>query len=226
MPNGSLFSDEGASSSAQDSASAAKKSFPDSPPSAAQPCVADPGKKKKGPKKCTIAEAKAKLDACDGGTGVYAKAKTENGGKDIVFKAGKSGFTDMSTGEITLDKNLSCCNLIQQMSMELNNLSNRPDFQSSFANCKSGDLSRVDFIKAIESREYDGVTNTIKAFDACKKKWGCTKSRYEWARSAKNFESYYKRLANSHKEGYGKWWKSACKVAYEKKHPPAKKKSP
>ena len=80
---------------------------------------------------------------------------------------------------------------------------------------------RTDNIKETERIEYrSGAKNILQAFDACKENWCCQTSQKEWARSATDFDDYYDNyLSDEHKEHYGQWWASACKEAYEKKHP-------
>lgn len=163
------------------------------------------------------------LKKCDGGTGVYEKAKAANSGKDPTIKmgaAGTGGQVDTGKGEITLDKSLDKCTATQILIQELSNLSHKKDFDDATSKALSGDLSRDEFIRAYEKAEYDGVKNVINAFDSCKDTWGCKTCEKEWARSAKNFDDYYNNyLSSSHKENYGQWWDANCKGAYDAKHP-------
>jgi len=161
------------------------------------------------------------LEKCDGGTDIYAKAKAANGGKDPVIKPGDGGQVDLSKGEITLDKDNDTCLATQQLIQELSNLSRKADFEKLDNDALAGDVSRGDYIKETERIEYEsGVKNILQAFDACKETWCCQTSQKEWARSATGFDDYYDNyLSDEHKEHYGQWWDSACKEAYEKKHP-------
>lgn len=183
----------------------------------------DPKKKPAPPAGWTPAELKANIDTCDGGTGIYAKAKAANGGKDPVVKKGTAstgGQVDLSTGEITLDPGQDKCTATQVQIQELTNLSHKADFEKATKEAAAGDLSREGFIKAYEKIEYDGVQNVIKAFDSCKDKWGCKTCEKEWARKYKTFDDYYdKALSNDHKEYYGKFWDTNYKAAYKAKHP-------
>jgi hypothetical protein len=159
------------------------------------------------------------LDGCDGGLGIWAKAKKANKDKDPKVTLGGGGWTEMSTGEITLDKTLDKCFATQQLIQELSNLSRKADFDSLDGKALAGDVSREDYIKVNERIEYEtGVKNVLTGFDACNKTWGCQTARMEWARKAKDFDDYYKNfLSGAHKEHYGKWWDRQCKAAYDKK---------
>ncbi len=168
----------------------------------------------------TADDLKKMLKACDGGLGIWEKAKKANNDKDPTIVAGTGEWVDLSTGEITLDKSKNKCIAGQVLIQELSNLSRKADFNKATASALAGDLSRTDFIKEYERIEYDhGVKNVITAFDACKDIWGCKTGEKEWARKAKNFQDYYDNyLSMSHKENYGKWWDKNCKAAYDKKH--------
>jgi hypothetical protein len=127
---------------------------------------------------------------------------------------------DTTKGEITLDAGQDCCFATQVLIQELTNLSHKEDFNKARGDAQAGDLSREGYIRANEEPEYDGVKNVIKAFDACKEKWGCTTCEKEWARKYKTFDDYYdKALSNTHKEYYGGFWDAHYKAAYENKHP-------
>lgn len=169
----------------------------------------------------TVDDLKNDLNNCDGGTGIYGKAKAANGGKDPVIEPGAGGQVDLATGEITLTRTNDKCFATQQLIQELSNLSRKADFNKTDSDALAGDLSREKYIRQTERIEYDhGVKNILKAFDACKDKWGCTTCQKEWARSATDFNDYYANyLSTSHKEHYGTWWDSACKSAFERKHP-------
>jgi hypothetical protein len=183
---------------------AAKKAPP------ADPCVP-----------CTL------LKKCDGGTGIMAAATAANGGKAPTIKIGKpsSGFdaeTDTTTGTITIKK-MDPCSEVDKLIIELSNLSHKADFAKINSDVAAGKLSRDEYIKGNEKLEYDGVKTALKAFDKCSKTWGCKTSSFEWARSAKDFNDYFKSfLGNNHKEHYGKFWDSNYKPAYDKAHPPKK----
>ncbi|HIH44490.1 MAG TPA: DUF4157 domain-containing protein [Candidatus Methanoperedenaceae archaeon] len=180
------------------------------------------GGKAKTPPPWTVDDLKKMLDACDGGLGIWAKAKKANKDKDPVVKAGKTrsgGFTSQDT--ITLEETSDRCNAAQVLIQELSNMSRAKDFDKLSSDARAGDLARDAFIKGFEKIEYEtGVKNVLTAFDACKDIWKCKTAEKEWARKAKDFEDYFKNfLSNVHKEGYGKWWDDNCKAAYDKKHP-------
>lgn len=191
----------------------------DAPGQTIQRDKGDGGKAKAAPA-WTADDLKKMLDTCDGGLGLWAKAKKANNDKDPKIVLGTGGATDLSKGEIVLDQTLDKCNAVQQLIQELSNLSRKADLETIIASARAGDLSRDEFIKGIEKIEYEtGVKNSLTAFDACKDKWPCTTSRKEWARKAKDFDDYFKNfLSDTHKEHYGKWWDDNCKAAYDKKH--------
>ena len=166
-------------------------------------------------------DLKKLLDACDGGVGIWAKAKKANKGKDPEVTRGQRSFTDSLTGKITLDKTVDKCQSVQALIHELSNLSSKADVDKIEVSATAGDLSRDEFIKGIEKIEYDfGVKNVLTAYNACKDKWLCRTSIMEFASKAKNFEDYFKNLLlPAHKEGYGEQWDDRFKKAYEKKHP-------
>jgi hypothetical protein len=178
------------------------------------------GDKTKASPNWTVDELKKMLDTCDGGLGIWEKAKKANKDNDPTIVPGAGGWTITSTGEITLDKTQDKCFAVQQLIQELSNLSRKADFEQLDASALAGDVSRADYIKRTEKIEYEtGVKNVLTAFDACKDKWPCTTTPKEWARKAKDFDEYFDKLLNdTHKEGYGKWWDDNCKAAYDRKH--------
>jgi hypothetical protein len=161
------------------------------------------------------------LKKCDGGTGIYEKAKAANGGKDPTIKLGSGGWVDLGKGEITLKKDYDTCFTTQQLIQELSNLSQKAAFDKVDSDALAGNMNREKYIRETERIEYEhGVKNIIKAFDSCKDTWGCNTCQKEWARPAKNFDDYYNRLLNDeHKENYGQWWDVNCKGAYDAKRP-------
>jgi hypothetical protein len=169
----------------------------------------------------TVAELKKMLTDCDGGLGIWAKAKKANKDKDPIVTPGAGGATDPATGNITLDETKDRCFAVQQLIQELSNLSRMADFNKIFDSAAAGDLSREDFIRRIEKIEYEtGVMNVLTTFDACKDKWPCTTTPKEWARKAKDFDDYFSKfLSDVHKEHYGTFWDSNYKPAYDRKHP-------
>ena len=169
-----------------------------------------------------------KVKACDGG--IYAEAKKANGGKDVKIVSGSpvggfGGHADTAKGEVVIGPNPDTCSRAQTLLFELNNIANGPNYNKIEKKAVAGDLNREQYIRANEEIEYNGLMKVMKAYDSCKKKWCCEKSpcRYEWMRSAKNFNNYYNNfLATSHKEYYGKVWDKDYKAIYEKKHPAKK----
>ena len=172
----------------------------------------------------TVDDLKAMLQQCDGGLGVWDSAKRANGGTDpVVNVAPNGGFVDANNNEITIDQALDKCNAVQQLIQELSNLSRMAELKATHASARAGDLSRDEFIRAIELIEYEtGVKNDLVAFDACKDIWVCPVARKEWARGVRDFEDYFQNyLSAEHKGNYGTWWDDNCKSAYETKHPAA-----
>jgi len=169
----------------------------------------------------TVDELKKMLDTCDGGLGIWAKAKKANHDKDPTVIPGAGGETDPATGIITIDQSKDKCFAVQQLVQELSNLSRKGSFDALDTSALAGNVNRADYIKKTELIEYEsGVKNVLTAFDACKDKWPCKTSPKEWARAAKDFDEYFnKLLSDEHKEGYGTWWDTNCKAAYDKKHP-------
>jgi hypothetical protein len=168
-------------------------------------------------------DLKKLLDACDGGVGIWAKAKKANKGKDPQIKPRdvRVPHTDSLTGEITLDRTVDKCTALQQLIHELSNLSSVAEINKIHESASAGDVSRDEFIKRIEKIEYEvGVKNVFTAFDVCKDKWLCRTNIMEFARKAKDFEDYFKNfLKSAHKEGYAKQWDDKFKAAYDRKHP-------
>jgi len=163
------------------------------------------------------------LAACDGGTGIYAKAKAANGGKDPIFKVGHSaigsgGSTDTTTGIITLDPDQSRARAAQIAIFELTNLSNKAKFAKVDTKVAAGKLSREQYIRAEEAIEYQGIANENRAFHSCGVTWGSPKGVSgvaDFFARAKNFNDYYKNyLGLDHKEFYGKFWDKNYKAIY------------
>jgi len=194
-----------------------------------QPDVPAP-EKKQAPKSGNWSHDQLLQDLkCDGGTGIYAKAKAANGGKDPIFKSGHSvigtgGSTDTTTGVITLDPNQSRAYAAQVAIFELTNLSNKARFAKVDADTAAGNHNREQYIRANEAIEYEGIANTNKAFRACGAAWGApmgTPSIFQPYAPVKNFEDYYKNyLPPMHKHYYGSTWDKAFKAAYNAAHPP------
>jgi hypothetical protein len=171
----------------------------------------------------TADDLTANLAKCDGGTGIYAKAKSANGDRDPIIRPGPSalvtgGLVNIGTGEITLENSQDRCFATQVLIQELTNLSHKNDFNNAIKNADNGLMSREDYIRTVELYEYDGVQNVIKAFDTCKDSWGCTTCEKEWARQYRTFDEYYsKALSKEHKELYGQVWDTYFKAAFERK---------
>jgi hypothetical protein len=168
----------------------------------------------------TVEELKKNLATCDGGTGAAALVKS------VTIKIGPTEFGAHVVGaEITIDpeKENNTCSATQALVQELTNFSHKADTDKVQADAAAGKLSREEFMRGMERQEYDGVWKVIKAFDACKDKWGgCPTCLMDWARKYATFEDYYvKALSKEHKEHYGTWWDDHYKAEYEKKHPPA-----
>src|SRR5579872_1541419 len=212
-----------------DAADAARDSFPDEEPDATSPCHPETPGGTPPAGTCTAAQIKTKLDACDGGTDVWNKAKTAAGKDPVVTVATpSSGFKaeSDSTGAITISPQ-DCCNAMQSMIHELTNVSHGPDFTRIDSDAAQGNVAREDYAKANEKIEYDGVKNTLKAFDSCKASWGCgpeAKAKFDGFRSAHNFDEYYDQISEDHKNFYRNYWdsprsggRSSYKDAYNQK---------
>jgi len=178
------------------------------------------GGKERAPPLWTVDELKKMLDACDGGLGIWAKAKKANKDKDPEIVRGDSGRMYPATGTITLDKTQDTCFAVQQLILELSNLSRAADVVEQFEAAAAGGVAREDFIRGLELLEYEtGVKNVLTAFDACKDKWRCETTPKESARKAKDFDDYFENvLEDTHKERLGKWWDTHCKAAYDENH--------
>ncbi len=192
-----------------------------------QPDVPAP-QKKQAPKSGNWSHAQLLKDIqCDGRTGIYAKAKAANGGKDPIFKSGHSvigsgGSTDEDAGVITLDPNQSRASAAQVAIFELTNLSNKARFAKVAADTAAGNHGHEQYTKANEAIEYQGIANANKAFRACGSHWGApkgTKGRFEFYGKAKNFEDFYKKyLPAMHKNYYHSSWDKDYKHIYDAVH--------
>jgi Domain of unknown function (DUF4157)/Calpain family cysteine protease len=167
----------------------------------------------------TVAELKGLLDKCDGGLGIREKAKKANNDTEPTIIPGDGGTMTPSTGVITLDRTQDKCFAVQQLVQELSNMSRKGSFDALDNSALAGDVSREDYIKRTELIEYEsGVKNVLTAFDACKDQWPCTTTPKEWARTARDFTDYYNNfLSAAHKENYGQWWDTNCRVPFDKK---------
>jgi len=167
--------------------------------------------------------------ACDGGTGIYAKAKAANGGKDPIFRAGRTAMrggadTHEDTGVITLEPTVDRTTAVQMAVFELTNLSNKAHFAQVSADVTAGKLNREQFTRANEVIEYQGIANVNKAFRSCSARWGApkgSKSLEDFFATAKNFDDYYKNyLPATHKNYYRQIWDRSYKAIYNAAHPP------
>jgi hypothetical protein len=150
----------------------------------------------------------------------------ENKSLEIVPGTPAGGFgadVDLSTGKITIKKDVDVCEAIQSLIVELSNFSHRRDFKELNAACKEGMKSRAEYIKETEAIEFIGVRQVITLFDKCSEKWGCNSCYYEGVRGL-DFEKFYEQYtyeeANKHKEYYGKWWDQNCKEEWTLQHTP------
>lgn len=167
------------------------------------------------------------LKACDGGTGIVASATASLGKAPVIkMQTASTGFAaqaDLEGGAAVITPTTDCCAATESAVHEMTNLSNKARFAAIGTDVAAGKLSRTDYTKAMEKIEYDGVHNGLKAFGACKAKWGCAAgavSSFDGFRGAKDFDDYYNNyLATSHKEYYGKFWDTNFKAAYDKAHP-------
>lgn len=188
--------------------------------------------KKAHPKPATWSHAQLMKDLkCDGGTGIYAKAKAANGGKDPIFQAGHSvigtgASTNEDTGVITLEPTLDRATAAQMAIFELTNLSNKAHFAKVDADVAAGKLGREQYTRANEAIEYHGIANVNKAFHSCSARWGApkgSKSFQDFFAKAKNFDDYYKNyLPAMHKNYYRQVWDKSYKAIYNAAHPPHK----
>lgn len=188
-----------------------------------------PAPPKKGtPKPATWSHAQLMQDLkCDGGTGIYAKAKAANGGKNPTIQSGHSvigtgGSTNDATGVITLDPNQDRATAAQVALFELTNLSNKARFAQVSADAAAGKLNREQYTRANEALEYQGIANANQAFQSCGSTWGVSKGtqgRYDFYARAKNFEEYYKKyLPAMHKNYYRQAWDNSFKALYNAAH--------
>jgi hypothetical protein len=213
-------------SALQDAVEQAHDTFPDSDPDPVKPCEAG-GKSASAPSPCPAETLRANLAKCDGGTGIWDNAKAA-AGKDPTVKVegaagGFGGHADLSGGGVVIAPNPDCCGATQTFVFELTNLSSKGRFQDVTNKVSAGDLGREEYTRAMERIEYDSGLNSVKAFDSCKKTWGCgdaAVARHGFVKAAKDFDDYYNtRLAKGHKDYYRNAWDSRYKAAYDKKHP-------
>ncbi|HRE53901.1 MAG TPA: hypothetical protein PLP22_03810 [Candidatus Competibacter sp.] len=166
------------------------------------------------------------------GSEIFDEAKKANGDKDpeIVFGTPSSGFdaeTNISTGKITVSSRSNKCTATESVFFELANLAGKSISQKIATDASAGDLSREDYAKAKEKKEYDNVKKTHAAIDKCKEKWGCKSHTFDLDgfRPAKDFNDYYDNyLSESHKNHYRTAWDRKYKGAYDAKHPSPPKK--
>lgn len=166
------------------------------------------------------------------GSEIFEEAKKANGGKDpkIVFGTPSSGFdaqTNISTGTITVNSKSDKCTATESVFFELANLAGKSISEKIATDAAAGNLSREEYARAKEKKEYDNVKKTHAAVDKCKKKWGCETHPFDLDgfRPAKDFDDYYDNyLAESHKNHYRNAWDSNYKAAYDAKHPTPPKK--
>lgn len=175
--------------------------------------------------KCPEEKLLDKIKKCDGGTNILAKAKKANKNRDVkvvIKKTTFGGVTNPATGEIAVRKGDPHCTQIETLLFEMANMSSKKKFDVSDNKAENGNTSRADYIREQEKIEYDNMKVTLKAIDACKKKWGCEKHTFDFDgfRSAKSFNDYFNNfLSSDHKEHYGKHWDNHCQAEYAKKHP-------
>jgi hypothetical protein len=158
--------------------------------------------------------------------------------KDLAARAVAGGGvgtdTDIACGEegsrwiaqdrlIELDSQPSRCRMILSLIQEFSNAANQKQFVIVFEDASQGNVSREEFIRALETTEYFAAHTRVEAFDQCGGQWGCDPSDLPaWERLA-GFENYFEalKLINpNHPEEYGEFWDKTYKTAYEKKHPP------
>jgi len=229
----SVDGDDGGSGGAVDSAPSARTAiedannvFPDEPETPIVPC--EPKKSPPPtPTPCSAAQMKANLDKCDGGTGVWSKAKKEIGqdpGIEVGTEhAGFGGHADCPNKKVLIAPNPDCCGATQTLIVEFTNLTNCSNFAKIEKDALAGNLDREGYTKGYEKLEYEAVKNSYTSFDKCSKTWGCPEgalARHGGYKSAKNFDDYYDNyLPDRHKDHYRDNWDKYFKSIYKKKHP-------
>jgi hypothetical protein len=172
----------------------------------------------------TVDELKQMVKACDGGLDIWAKAKKANKDKDPIIERGSIapflGLTYRGLGKITLEAKLDKCGAAQVLIFELTNLSRKADFDEVDCAARAGELSRAEYIWRNERIERQAsLVNEIRAFGACKDKWGCELNQrvldprllyLDWD----EYLAYLAATAASHLEHYGKYWDAHYKTAY------------
>ena len=172
----------------------------------------------------TVQQLKKMIAICDGGVGIWAKAKKANGGKDPEITPGAGTTTNLNYGnaKITLDTTADRCTAVQDLIFELSNVARAADLKKTSVACRAGGLSRVDYIKSVDRIEYEGgLKNTLIAFNACKDKWLCKTSDnyYEQEGKAKNFDEFFDKYESAdHMQHLGDWWDANCKAKYDANH--------
>jgi hypothetical protein len=173
-------------------------------------------------------ELKKMLDVCDGGLGIWAKAKKANDGKDPVIAPGSIapflGLTWRRQGTITLEEKLDKCSAAQVLIFELTNLSRKADFDAVDLAAGKGEVSRDQYIWRNEKIERESsLVNEIRVFDACKAKWACKPhQRVLDPRllylDMDEYMAYLAKTAKSHLEHYGTYWDRTYKDIFTGAH--------
>jgi len=200
-------------------------SFAPQPPSAVLACETPPPATPAAPAGCPAETLKANLAKCDGGLGIWDKAK-KAAGRDPFVKVegaagGFGGHADTVNGGVVISPNPDCCGATQTFVFELTNLSNKDRFSENHRRALAGELDKEEYTRAYERVEYDAGKNSAAAFKSCKKKWECSKNstaRHGFIADATDFDDYYRNhLAESHKNYYKDYWDRNIKRIYEAK---------
>lgn len=126
------------------------------------------------------------------------------------------GIAAQNKSRISIRCNTPLDLLYGALALEVLNAEDTGDHEELNKRCAAGQLSRADYIKAVELQEYANIAEHSRIVAACG--WPKVSNFWEQQMSSawKDSNAYLAdQLANGHSEQYGRAWDSTCKVAFE-----------
>ncbi|MHB1038444.1 MAG: hypothetical protein ACYC0Y_27800 [Pirellulales bacterium] len=116
--------------------------------------------------------------------------------------------SNVKTGTIWIDANDSRCNVFETLLVELAHLTRRKEFMELVDNATN--YTRADFIRRMEESEFQSVKRAAEVWKSCSKGWKCPNDCPTYGNpddvATLSFEEHWKKLADQHKENYGRLW--------------------
>ncbi len=165
-----------------------------------------------------------KLKASKEGEALFGKAEKaakDAGAKGLTIKVepqenlpdDSEAASNPKTGGIGIRDDLSDAKMLESLLVELGNITRSKELNDLQTNGVKK-MTRDDYIEAMERLEFQSVQDTAKVWKSAAKGCGQDPSKCPSYGNPDDvlkldFKTYFSRLSQSHKEGYGKQWDAA-----------------